>query len=54
MASLFVETNKAFIEELLETQVWTKTQKEVWTTGLTFSNNEQRLEKKMSNLKATK
>ena len=32
----------------------TKTQKEVRTSGLTFSNNGQRREKKMSNLKATK
>ena len=32
----------------------TKTQKEVRTTGLTFSNNGQRREKKMSDLKATK
>ena len=32
----------------------TKAQKEVQTTGLTFSNNGQRREEKMSNLKATK
>ena len=32
----------------------TKTQKEVRATGLTFSNNGQRREEKMSNLKATK
>ena len=36
MASHFVEVDKEFIEE---TQVITKTQKRVWTTGLKFSNN---------------
>ena len=51
MASRFVEADEEFIEE---TQVRTKTQKEVRTTGLTFSNNGQRREEKMSNLKATK
>ena len=51
MASHFVEANKEFIEE---TQVRTKTQKKVWTTGLKFSNNGQRRAEKMSNLKTRK
>ena len=51
MASRFVEADEEFIEE---TQVRTKTQKEVRTTGLTFSNKGQRRGEKMSNLKATK
>ena len=51
MVSGFVEANKEFIEE---TQVRTKTQKKVQTTGLKFSNNGQRQEEKMSNLKARK
>ena len=51
MASRFVEANEEFLEE---TQVKTKTQKKVLTTGLKFSNNGQRREEKMSNLKATK
>ena len=51
MASRFVEADEEFIEE---TQVRTKTQKEVRTTGLTFSNKGQRRGEKMSNLKAAK
>ena len=53
MASRFVETDEEFIEELRNTSE-NKNTKEVRTTGLTFSNNGQRQEKKMSNLKATK
>ena len=53
MASRFVEADEEFIEEL-KTPVKTKTQNEVQTTGLTFFNNGQRREEKMSNLKATK
>ena len=51
MASRLVEAGEEFIEE---TQVRTKTHKKVGTTGLTFSNNGQRREAKMSNLKGTK
>ena len=51
MASRFVEVDEEFIEE---TQVRRKTHKKVLTTGLKFSNNGQRREEKMSNLKATK
>ena len=51
MASRFVEADEEFIEE---TQLRTKTQKKVRTTGLKFPNNGPRLEEKMSNLKATK
>ena len=55
MASRFVEADEEFIEELRNTSdLRTKTQKEVRTTGLTFSNNGQRREEKMSNVKATK
>ena len=54
MASRFVEADDEFIEELKKTPVKTKTQNEVQTTGLTFFNNGQRREEKMSNLKATK
>ena len=55
IASRFVEADEEFIEELRNTSdLRTKTQKEVRTTGLTFSNNGQRREEKMSNLKATK
>ena len=43
MASRFVEAHREFIEE---TQVRTKTQKNVRTTGLTFSNDGQRQEEK--------
>ena len=42
MASCFVEADKEFIEELRNTSDLTKTQKEVPTTGLTFSKNGQR------------
>ena len=51
MASRFVEVDEEFIEE---TQVRTKTQKKVRTTGLKFSNDGQRRVEKRSNLKATK
>ena len=51
MASRLVEANEQFIEE---TQVRTKAQKRVQTTGVKFSNNGQRREEKMSNLKAMK
>ena len=51
MASRFVEADEEFIEE---TQVRTKPHKKVRTTGVKFSNNGQRQEEKMSNLKATK
>jgi len=51
MASRFVEADEEFIEE---TQVRTKTQEKVRTTRLKFSNNGQRREKRMSNLKAAK
>ena len=51
MASRFVEVDEEFIEE---TQVRTKTQKKVRTTGLKLSNDGQRREEQMSNLKATK
>ena len=53
MASRYVEADEEFIEELRNTSE-KKTKKEVRTTGLTFSNNGQRREEKMSNLKATK
>ena len=53
MASRFVETDEVFIEELRNTSD-NKNTKEVRTTGLTFSNNGQRREEEMSNLKATK
>ena len=52
MASCFVEAKEEFIEELRNTSE--NTQKEARPTGLTFSNNRQRQEEKMSNLKATK
>ena len=45
MASRFVEADEEFIEELRNTSE-KKTKKEVRTTGLTFSNNGQRREKK--------
>ena len=51
MGSRFVETHEEFIEEM---QMRTKTQKKVRTTGLTLSNNGQKQEEKMSNLKAMK
>ena len=51
MASRFVEADEEFIEE---TQVRTKTQKKVRTTGLKFSNNGQRREEKLSKMEATK
>ena len=53
MASRFAEADEGFIEELRNTSE-NKTQKEVGTTGLTFSNNGERREEKTSNLKATK
>ena len=53
MASRFVETDEVFIEELRNT-IENKNTKEVRTTGLTLSNNGQRREEEMSNLKATK
>ena len=53
MASRFVETDEEFIEELRNTSE-NKNTKEVWTTGLTFSNNGQKREEEMSNLKSTK
>ena len=49
MASCFVETDKEFIEELRNTKT-----KKVRTTGLKVSNNGQRWEEKMSNLKDKK
>jgi len=51
MAFHFVEADEEFMEE---TQVRTKTQKKVRTTGLKFSNYGQRRKEKMSNLTATK
>ena len=48
MASRFVETDEEFIEELRNTSENKNTNKS------TFSNNGQRREEKMSNLKATK
>ena len=51
MASRLVEAQEELIEE---TQLRTKAQKKVQTAGLKFSNNGQRREEKMSNLKATK
>ena len=51
MASRFVEADEEFIEK---TQLRTKAQKKVRTTGLKFSNKRQRREEKMSILKATK
>ena len=48
MASSFVETDEEFIKELRNTSE-KKTQKEVRTTGPTFSNNGQRREEKMRN-----
>ena len=48
MASRCVEGDEEFIEE---TQLRTKTHKKVRTAGLKFSNNGQRREEKMSNLK---
>ena len=54
MASRCVEASEGFILRNYETQVRTKTKKEAGTTGLTFSDNGQRREEKMSNLKATK
>ena len=51
MASRFVEADEEFIEE---TQVRTKTQKKVRSTGLKFANNGQRREEKMSNFEVTK
>ena len=53
MASRFLQADEEFIEELRNTSEG-KTQKEVRTTGLTFSNNGQRRGENMSNLKATK
>ena len=53
MASRFVESDEEFIEEIRNTSE-NKNKKKVRTTGLTFSNNGQRREEKMSNLKATK
>ena len=52
MASRFVEADEELIEELRNTSENKNT--ELGTTGLTFSNNGQRREEKMSNLKATK
>ena len=52
MASRFVESDEEFIEEIRNTSE-NKNKKKVRTTGLTFSNNGQRREGKMSNLKAT-
>ena len=51
MASRFVEADEEFIEE---TQVRTKTQKKVRSTGQKFSNNGLRREEKISNFEATK
>ena len=54
MASRFVETDEDFIEELRNTCENRNTKRStIRTTGLTFSNNGQRQEEKMSNLKAT-
>ena len=53
MAPRFVETDKEFIEELRNTSE-DKNIKKVRTTGLTFFNNGQKREEKLSNLKATK
>ena len=52
MASRFVEADEELIEELRNTSENKNT--ELGTTGLTFFNNGQRREEKMSNLKATK
>ena len=52
MASRFVEADEELIEELRNTSE--NKNKELGTTGLTFFNNGQRREEKMSNLKATK
>ena len=49
MASRFVEAHQEFIEE---TQVRTKTQKNVRTTGLKFSNDGQRQEEKNEQLES--
>ena len=53
VASRFVEADEEFIEELRNISD-SKNKKEVRTTGLRFSNNGQRREEKMSNLKSTK
>ena len=53
MTFRFVEADEKFIEELKNTTE-NKTQKEEQTTGVTFFNNGQRREEKMSNLKAVK
>ena len=53
MASRFVEADEEFNEELGNTSE-NKNRKNVPTTRLTFSNNGQRWEEKMSNLKAAK
>ena len=52
MASRFDEADEELIEELRNTSENKNT--ELGTTGLTFFNNGQRREEKMSNLKATK
>ena len=51
MAYRFVETDEEIIEELRNTSENKNTKR---TTGQTFSNNGQKREEKMSNLKATK
>ena len=53
VASRFVEADEEFIEELRNTSE-NKNTKRSTDRGLTFSNNGQRREEKMSNLKATK
>jgi len=53
MASSFVEAEEESVEELRNTSE-NKNTKRVRATGLTFSNNGQWREGKMSNLKATK
>ena len=54
MAYRFLETDEEFIEEPRNTSENKNTKRSTDRTGLTFSNNGQKREEKMSNLKATK
>ena len=54
MAYRFLETDEEFIEEPRNTSENKNTKRSTDHTGLTFSNNGQKREEKMSNLKATK
>ena len=54
MAYRFLETDEEFFEEPRNTSENKNTERSTDRTGLTFSNNGQKREEKMSNLKATK